>query len=74
MEAESLERDLTEDGLMEAVRVERDLTEDGLMEAVRVERDLMVRLILYSSATCLVCVLEAQTPLTHSSVLRQFSF
>ena len=35
MEAESLERDLTEDGLMEAVRVERDLTEDGLMEAVR---------------------------------------
>ncbi len=59
---------------MEAESLERDLTEDGLMEAVRVERVLMVRLILYSSATCLVCVLEAQTPLTHSSVLRQFSF
>ena len=60
MEAESLERDLTEDGLMEAVRVERDLTEDGLMEAVRV---------LY-----LVKNLNAQTPLTHSSVLWQFPF
>jgi len=52
-------------------RAARDPTEEI---AERVEKVLMVRLILYSSATCLVCVLEAQTPLTHSSVLRQFSF